>query len=180
MSETTPAPVAPATDAAPQGPVFGVEKLYVRNVSFESPGAPNSFNEASQPELALNLNQRAQPVNDVLWEVVLTVTLTCKVADKTLYLAEVEQAGLFAITGFDAGNTDALVGIQCPMVLYPFARQVISDLIQAGGFPPFPLQPLNFEAIYAESLHQRQLQAGGGNGGAGTPPGWPTETHGNA
>ena len=173
MSETTPAPAAPATDAS-QGPIFGIEKLYVRNVSFESPGAPHSFNETSAPELSLNLNQRAQPVSDVLWEVVLTVTLTCKSGDKTLYLAEAEQAGLFAITGFDAANTDALVGIQCPMVLYPFARQVINDLIQAGGFPPFLLQPLNFEGLYAENLRQRAAQQAAGSLGSGT------ETAGNA
>ena len=86
----------------------------------KSPGAPLSFNETSAPELSLNLNQRAQPVSDVLWEVVLTVTLTCKSGDKTLYLAEAEQAGLFAITGFDAANTDALVGIQCHRALILF------------------------------------------------------------
>ena len=178
MSENTPAPaVSPATDPA-QGPMFGVEKIYVRNVSFESPGAPHSFSEQSQPELSLNLNQRAQPVNEMLWEVVMSVTLTCKIGDKTIYLAEVDQAGLFGISGFDAANTDALIGIQCPMLLYPYAREVISTLIEAGGFPPFPLQPLNFEAIYSESLRQRQQQAN--TGADGNSPGWSTETLGNA
>jgi preprotein translocase subunit SecB len=98
--------------------------------------------------------------------VVLGVTLTCTIGDKTAYLAEVQQAGVFQLGGFSDQQLDAMLGTHCPTVLYPYARQAIGDLIQAGGFPPFLLQPLNFEALYADGLRQRaQQQAQGGNGG---------------
>jgi len=147
--------------AAPQqaaGPVFTVEKIYVRDVSFEVPGAPAIFNEAVQPELNLNLNQRVQQLNENAFEVVLGVTLTCKAGEKTAYVAEVQQAGIFGIAGFEPQAIDALLGTQCPHVLFPYVRQLMGDLIQAGGFPPFFLQPINFDALYAETLRQRAAQ----------------------
>lgn len=149
------------TTAAPaQQPAFTVEKIYVKDVSFEVPGAPAIFSENVQPDLNLNLNQQVQRVNDVLFEVVLGVTLTCKAGDKTAYVAEVKQAGLFGIAGFEPAAIDGLLGTQCPNVLFPYARQLVSDLIQAGGFPPFLLQPINFDAVYVEGLRQRVAQAG--------------------
>jgi len=94
---------------------------------------------------------------------VLGVTLTCKLTDdKTAYLAEVQQAGVFGLAGFDDATLDAMLGTHCPNMLYPYARQTVSDLIQAGGFPPFLLQPINFEALYAEGLRQRVAQGGAG------------------
>ena len=149
--------------AAPTGPSFTVEKLYVKDVSFEAPGTPQVFNEAGQPQLQMNLNQRVQKLNDNAFEVVLGVTLTCKLADdRTAYLAEVQQAGVFGLAGFDDATLDAMLGTHCPNMLYPYARQTVSDLIQAGGFPPFLLQPINFEALYAEGLRQRVAQGGAG------------------
>lgn len=144
------------------GPAFTVEKVYIKDVSFEAPGTPQVFNEAGQPQLQMNLNQRVQRLNESAFEVVLGVTLTCTVADKTAYLAEVQQAGVFGLAGFDDQTLDAMLGTHCPNVLYPYARQAISDLISAGGFPPFLLQPINFEALYAEGLRQRAEQAQGG------------------
>ena len=155
--ETSNGVAAPEQQAA--GPVFTVEKIYVKDVSFEVPGAPGIFNEAVQPELNLNLNQRVQQLNDNAFEVVLGVTLTCKAGDKTAYVAEVQQAGIFGIAGFEAPTIDGLLGTQCPHILFPYVRQLMSDLIQAGGFPPFFLQPINFDALYAESLRQRAAQA---------------------
>lgn len=142
------------------GPQFTVEKIYVKDVSFEAPSAPQIFNEEGAPQLQMNLNQRVQRLNESAFEVVLGVTLTCTVAEKTAYLAEVQQAGVFGLTGFDEGTLDGLLGTHCPNVLYPYARQTISDLIQAGGFPPFLLQPINFDALYAEGLRQRATQGG--------------------
>lgn len=162
--ETTSGAVAPAEAT---GPSFTVEKLYVKDVSFEVPGAPMVFNETAQPQLQMNLNQSVQRLNDQAYEVVLGITLTCNADDKTLYLAEVKQAGVFGLTGFDAQTLDAMLGTQCPNVLYPYARQLISELIQAGGFPPFLLQPINFDALYAEGLRQRAAQQAEG-GLAGT------------
>jgi len=145
------------------GPAFTVEKVYVKDVSFEAPGAPQVFNEAGQPQLQMNLNQRVQRLNETAFEVVLGVTLTCTISEKTAYLAEVQQAGVFGLVGFDDQTLDAMLGTHCPNVLYPYARQTISDLISAGGFPPFLLQPINFDALYADGLRQRTQQAPGGD-----------------
>ena len=145
-----------ATEAT--GPVFTVEKVYVKDVSFEVPGAPAVFNEQAQPQLQMNLQQAVQRLNDSAYEVVLGINLTCTIGDKSIYVAEVKQAGVFGLAGFDAAALDGMLGVHCPTVLYPYARQLISDLIQAGGFPPFFLQPINFEALYAEGLRQRAAQ----------------------
>jgi preprotein translocase subunit SecB len=161
------------TGAEATGPSFTVEKLYVKDVSFEAPGTPQVFNETGQPQLQMNLNQRVQKLSDTAFEVVLGVTLTCTLAEKTLYLAEVQQAGVFGLTGFDEMTLDVMLGTHCPNALYPYARQAIGDLIQAGGFPPFLLQPINFDSLYAESVRQRAEQ-GQDSGLAGT------ETAGNA
>lgn len=158
MSDETTNGAAAPEQAQAAGPVFSVEKIYVKDVSFEVPGAPAIFNEAVQPELNLNLSQRVQQVNENAFEVVLGVTLTCKAGDKTVYVAEVQQAGIFGIAGFEPQNVDGLLGTQCPHILFPYIRQLMSDLIQAGGFPPFYLQPINFDALYAETLRQRVAQ----------------------
>ena len=148
--------------AQPNAPQFTVEKIYVKDVSFESPKSPQSFNEQGQPQLQMNLNQRVQRLGEGTFEVVLGVTLTCALADdKTIYVVEVQQAGVFGLQGFQDNALDAMLGTHCPNVLYPYARQVIGDLIQAGGFPPFLLQPINFEALYAEGLRQRAQQGTG-------------------
>lgn len=160
---------APETGAAQ----FSVEKIYVKDLSFEVPNAPQVFNESAQPQLQMNLNQRVQRVGENAYEVVLGITLTCTVGEKTAYLVEVQQAGIFGLAGFDDAALDGMLGTHCPSILYPYARQVASDLIQAGGFPPFLMQPINFDALYAEGLRQRSAQAqeSGGNGDlAGSEP----------
>ena len=163
MSDETLNGAAAPVDAA--GPAFTVEKIYAKDVSFEAPGAPAVFNEAAQPQLQMNLNQSVQRLNDNAFEVVLGVTLTCTAGEKTLYVAEVKQAGVFGLLGFDAATLDAMLGTHCPGVLYPYARQLISELIQSGGFPPFFLQPITFDALYAEGLRQRSSQQLGEGGG---------------
>ena len=137
---------------------FSIQKIYVKDVSFEVPGAPQVFNEPGQPQLELNLNQKVGRVGEGLFEVVLGITLTCKLAEKTVYLAEIEQAGLFALAGFDDRTLDMMLGTYCPNVLFPYARQFLGELVAQGGFPPFYLQPINFEALYAEGLRRRAEQ----------------------
>ena len=159
MSEENNNAVAPAEAA--NGPAFTVEKIYVKDVSFESPNSPVIFNENVQPDLQLNLNQKVQRLSENAFEVVLGVTLTCKAGDKTAYVAEVEQAGVFGLIGLEPQAIDVLLGTQYPNILFPYVRSTISDLVQAGGFPPFYLQPINFEGLYAETLRQRQQQAEG-------------------
>lgn len=138
---------------------FNVQKIYVKDVSYEAPNAPQIFNEQTQPQLQLNLAQKVGKLSDGVFEVMLTLTLTCSVGDKTAYLVEVTQAGVFGLSGFDERTLDGMLGTYCPNVLFPYARQAISDLIQNGGFPPFYLQPINFDALYAEGLRRRQQQS---------------------
>ena len=148
-------PAAAADSNAPSQAQFTVEKIYVKDVSFEAPNAPQVFNEQGQPQLNMNLNQKVGRLDGDLFEVILGVTLTCTLNDKTVYLAEVEQAGIFGLTGFDERTLDMMLGTYCPNVLFPYVRQSISDLITNGGFPPFYMQPINFEALYAEGLRRR-------------------------
>lgn len=138
---------------------FVLQKIYVKDASFEAPNAPAVFNEEGQPQLQLNLAQKVQTVGENVYEVVLTVTLTCTLGGKTAYLAEVAQAGVFGVAGFDPRNLEAILSTYCPNVLFPYARQAVGELIVNGGFPPYYLQPINFEQLYAEQL-RRRAQAG--------------------
>jgi preprotein translocase subunit SecB len=141
-------------------PQLSLQKIYVKDVSFEAPNAPQIFQEiqedGEQPQVQLNLGQRATDLGGSLFEVVLSLTLTCTVGERTAYLAEVQQAGLFGIAGFTEADQAGIVGSYCPNLLFPYARQVISGLVLEGGFPPFLLQPINFDALFAEQ-QRRQL-----------------------
>jgi preprotein translocase subunit SecB len=159
MAEIT----ANGQNSGPAGqPTLVLQKIYVKDVSFEAPNAPQIFQEIGEiseaPQVQLNLTQRATGLGSDLYEVVLSLTLTCTVNERTAYLAEVHQAGLFGIAGFTEADHAGIIGSYCPNLLFPYARQVISSLVQEGGFPPFLLQPINFEALYAE---QQRRVAGG-------------------
>lgn len=144
------------------GPQLSLQKIYVKDVSFEAPNAPQIFQEiqieGEQPQVQLNLGQRANDIGGGLYEVVLSLTLTCTLGERTAYLAEVHQAGLFGIAGFSEADQAGIVGSYCPNLLFPYARQVISQLVLEGGFPPFLLQPINFDALFAEQ--QRRMMSG--------------------
>ena len=158
MAETTPAEQANGQTAAPQ---LVLQKIYVRDVSFEAPNAPQVYQEVAdgeQPQVQLNLAQKANDLGNDLFEVVLSLTLTCTIGTRTAYLAEVQQAGLFGISGFADEERDSVIGSYCPNLLFPYARQMVSSLVLEGGFPPFLLQPINFDALYAE---QRRRQISG-------------------
>ncbi len=150
---------AAGAETAAQGAQFMVHKLYLKNVSYEAPGVPAAFQESTMPQLQVNLNQKVARFESDAYEVCLTITLTCTINDKTTYLAEVEQAGIFGLAGFDDASLDMMLGTHCPNVLFPYARQALGDLVAHGGFPPFLLQPINFEAIYADQLRRRMEQA---------------------
>lgn len=134
---------------------LSLQKVYLKDASFEVPGAPHIFQEQGQPQVQLNLQQQVGNLAENVYEVVLTVTVTCKLAEKTAYLAEVQQAGVFGVAGFDATNRDAVLATYCPNVLFPYARTAVANLIQDGGFPPFLLQPINFDALYAEQMRRQ-------------------------
>ena len=138
---------------------FQLQKLYVKDVSFELPNAPQIFQEDGQVEIKLNLAQKVEDLADGVHEVVLTVTVTATLGEKTAYLAEVQQAGIFAIAGLVEQGKHAALNTLCPHTLFPYARRVITDLVAEGGFPPLVLQPINFDQIYAQRMQEAQAQA---------------------
>jgi preprotein translocase subunit SecB len=137
-----------------------VQKIYVKDASFEVPGAPTIFQENGQPQVQLNLSQKVSTIAENVYEVVLTITVTCKIGERTAYLAEVQQAGVFSLVGFNQADLQAVLGTYCPTTLFPYARQVVSEMVLNGGFPPFVLQPINFDQLYAEQMRRRS--EGGG------------------
>jgi preprotein translocase subunit SecB len=139
-----------------QQPVFSIEKIYVKDLSVEVPGAPQVFLEPEQSQLEVQLEQQNTRVAEGLYEVALTVTVSAKSGTKTLFLVEVSQAGIFQIRNVGEDNIGAVLGMLCPNVLFPYARETVSDTVNRAGFPPVNLAPVNFEAIYQQRLAQQQ------------------------
>jgi preprotein translocase subunit SecB len=131
-------------------PSFQIEKLYVKDLSLELPNAPQVFMQSDNPQLEIQVRNEGQKFADALYEVVVTVTVTAKVGEKTLFLAEAAQAGIFSLRDISEADMGPLLGIACPNILYPYVREVISDLVTRGGFPPVLLAPVSFEALYAQ------------------------------
>jgi len=148
--------------AAPAGgPQFAIQKIYVKDVSFEAPAAPGIFrSERWEPEVNLQLSSEARRLEGPLYEVVLTLTLTARQDGQTAYLVELQQAGIFHVQGIPEQDLGPLLGAHCPAILFPYAREAVSDLVVRGGFPQMLLAPINFDAVYQETLRRRQ-QAGG-------------------
>jgi preprotein translocase subunit SecB len=144
----------------PQQPVFTIEKVYVKDLSLELPHAPQVFLESQAPQVDVQIGSSANPVQEGLYECVLTLTVTAKVGEKTYFLVEVAQAGIFQIRNVPQSDLDPILGIACPNILFPYGREVVADLISRGGFPPVHLAPINFEAVYAQRI-QQAAQAGG-------------------
>ncbi len=138
---------------------FQLQKLYTKDVSFEIPNAPQVFQEDGQVEIKMNLAQKVETLAENVHEVNLTVTVTASLGEKTAYLVEVQQAGIFSIVGLDDQSQHAAINTLCPHTLFPYARRVITDLVAEGGFPPLVLQPINFDQIYAQRLQEAQAQA---------------------
>ena len=144
---------------AAQQASFNIEKLYVKDLSLELPNAPQVFMQAESPQLDVQIHNESQHVSDALYEVVVTVTVTAKAGDKTLFLAEVAQAGLFSIVNVPAAELEPLLGIGCPTILYPYVREVVSDIVTRSGFPPVLLAPVSFEALYMQRQQQGAADA---------------------
>jgi preprotein translocase subunit SecB len=141
---------------AQQQPVFSIEKLYVKDISLEIPNAPQVFLDREAPTVDIQLHHQSSTVDEGVYETTLTVTVTAKVKEKTLFLCEIGQAGIFAIRNIAQPELDAVLGIACPNILFPYVREAISDVTTRAGFPPVVLNPVNFEAIYQQ---QRDSQA---------------------
>ena len=139
-------------------PVFSIEKVYVKDVSLEIPNAPQVFLEREAPSVDIQLHHNSTRVDEGVYQTTLTITVTAKVGDKTMFLVEAAQASIFVARNIPDAELDAVLGIACPNILFPYAREVISDLTTRAGFPPVVLSPVNFEAIYAQQRAQAQQQ----------------------
>ena len=147
-------------DEAQEQPQFGIEKIYVKDLSLEIPHAPEVFLSNEQPQVDVQLHNEGSGIGEGLYQVVLTVTVTAKLGEKTMFLVEVAQAGIFQIRNVPEADLEPLLATACPNIIFPYAREAVSGLITRAGFPPVYLAPVNFEAIYLQRLQQAQEQAG--------------------
>jgi preprotein translocase subunit SecB len=140
---------------------FSVQRIYVKDISFESPNSPTVFQQPFKPKVGLDLNTSSRQVGEGLYEVVIKVTAQVTHSDEgtTSFLAEIEQAGLFRIAGIEGAQLEHTLGAFCPNVLFPYARECVDNLVNRGGFPPLMLAPVNFEAIYAQKKKREAEQA---------------------
>jgi preprotein translocase subunit SecB len=159
MAEENSAAQEANNTAQAQQPGFSIEKIYVKDASVEIPNAPQIFTDRTQPQVSIELGNYAQQIEENIFEVAIKVTVTSKIADKTVFLVEVTQAGIFQISNVPAENIELIVGITCPNILFPYARESVSDLIVRAGFQPVLLNPINFEALFAQQKQQQSGQA---------------------
>ena len=142
---------------------FALQRVYTKDVSFETANSPDIFREEWKPEMSVNLNSGTKLVADGVYEVVLTVTVNVKLGGKTAYLVEVQQAGIFGLVNFPEQELGQMLGSYCPNILFPYAREVVSSLVDKGSFPQLLLAPVNFDALYAQHLQELQKQQGAPN-----------------
>jgi preprotein translocase subunit SecB len=135
---------------------FGIDRIFVKDLSFEAPNTPHTFVEEWKPEVQLNLETKSNRIQDNTHEVVLSVTATVTSNKKSAFLIEVHQAGIFQISGFSGDQLRQMLGSFCPNILFPYAREVISDVVVRGGFPQLLLAPVNFEALYSQHLEEQK------------------------
>ena len=138
---------------------FSIQRIYTKDISFETPNTPEIFMQEWKPQVNVNLNNAVKDLGEGNLEVALTVTVTAKIEDKTAFLVEVTQAGIFLARGIPEEEMGPLLGVYCPNVLFPYVRETVSDLITRGSFPQFLLAPVNFEALYAQQMQQQQQSA---------------------
>lgn len=147
-----------------QQPEFIIQRVYVKDLSLEAPHSPQAFQEEWQPELNLQFSMNSTDIGDGNYEVVLQVTVTAKSKNKALFLVELKQAGLFILKGFTEEQNHQVMSITCPTILFPYAREAVSDLVGRAGFPPLYLTPVNFEALYAQQMQEQDGKGSNGNG----------------
>lgn len=135
---------------------FQLQKIYTKDISFETPNSPEIFTEKWDPEVNIELHSSAKVLSDNVHEVTLSVTITAKLGEKTAYLAEIHQAGVFTMAGFADAERGQMLGSFCPNILFPYAREAISDVVAKGGFPQLLLAPVNFDALYAQHVQNQQ------------------------
>jgi len=148
--------VNPAANTNLPQPEFTIQRIYIKDVSFESPQAPKVFQENLQPAINLNIHTASAVLDKDTHEVVLTTTITAAVDTRTIFLIEVKQAGIFTIKNIPEENMGVVLGVTCPTILFPYVREVVSELAAKGSFQHFYLAPINFEALYMNSLKQKE------------------------
>eukprot|EP00611_Tribonema_gayanum_P020073 TRINITY_DN3600_c0_g3_i1.p5 TRINITY_DN3600_c0_g3~~TRINITY_DN3600_c0_g3_i1.p5 ORF type:complete len:166 (+),score=78.28 TRINITY_DN3600_c0_g3_i1:494-991(+) len=150
-------------------PVFQIQRVYLKDVSLEQPNSPQILLEQSQPQVDISLGVNAETVADGIYEVSVTATVTTKVAEKTLFLCEAKQAGIFEIRNLPDGQIQPVLGIACPGIVYPYLRATVADIITRAGFPPVHLAEVNFQAMYEAQQAAAQQQGAVSNGNGGSP-----------
>ena len=152
-----PTPSAPPAPPAPVKTGLRIERIYLRDVSFESPQAPGVFASEWKPQFTIELNTRASRLDDGRFEVILMVNLEAKSDEDTLFMVELQQAGIFHIEAANEEELRELLGVACPEALFPYAREAVDNLLAKGSFPPFMLAPVNFDTLYAEAKKRREM-----------------------
>ncbi|MCK5829464.1 MAG: protein-export chaperone SecB [Methylococcales bacterium] len=152
-----------AEENTPEEKQFSIQKIYTKDISFETPNSPKIFTEKWEPTVDFNLGTNVETLENSLFEISLSVTVTVKCADTTAYLVEVTQSGIFSLDGFSEQEMGPMIGSFCPNILFPYAREVVSDLVAKGGFPQLLLAPVNFDALYGQHLQQAQQKSSGSN-----------------
>lgn len=148
-------------------PVFQIQRIYLKDLSLEQPNSPQILLEQTQPQVDINLSLGAEPVADGIYEVTVTATVTTKVNEKTLFLVEAKQAGIFEIRNIPEDQLQPIIGIACPGIVYPYLRAIVSDVCTRAGFPPVLLSEVNFQAMYEQQRAAAETQGSLTNGAAG-------------
>ncbi len=151
------------TDAE-KGPEFAIQRIYVKDFSLESPGAPKIFLEKWEPELNLDIGTNTVALGENAHEVVISLTVTVKMQNKVAFLVEVKQAGIFTLTNFPESEIRPMLGAFCPNILYPYAREAVTDAVTRAGFPQLYLHPINFDAMFQQ--HEQELAQKAGDAGS--------------
>ncbi len=148
-----------AADQAAQGLQFAIQRIFVKDVSFEAPNSPAIFRKEWKPEVKLDLDTRSDKIEDNVYQVILSLTVTTTVGDETAFLCEVQQAGIFSIGEMEEAQLAHMLASFCPNILFPYAREAVSNLVNRGTFPQLNLAPVNFDALFAQYLQQRQAES---------------------
>jgi len=145
--------------AEEQSPQFSIQRIYLKDLSLEAPNSPQSFTQEWKPEINLEMNTQSQALGEDVYEVVLTLTVTAKNEEDNAFLIEVQQAGIFVVSGMEGGETHHALGAFCPNILFPYARETIDSLVVKASFPALMLAPVNFDALYAQQVEKLQKEA---------------------
>jgi len=155
MSEET----QPQAAEQAAGPVFAIQRIFLKDISFETPMGVEAFTKQFQPAIQQDLNVQVTPVEPGMFEVVLLLTITARMENRVVFLIEVKQAGLFQITGIEGPAVTQLINTACPQILFPYAREAVDSILGRGSFPPLMLAPINFDAVFAQAMESASQQA---------------------